>query len=101
MWRRYYGGARTAGTRRATGPEPAERDLARLTAGRGKLSRALGIDRSFDGVDLTDGAGPIFLAWGDEVADGDVVTTTRIGITKGADFPWRFYVRASPSVSRR
>ena len=101
MWRRYYGGGPNGGNTAATGPEPAERDLARLTAGPGKLSRALGIDRSFDGVDLTDGAGPIFLAWGDEVADGDVVTTTRIGITKGADLPWRFYVRASPSVSRR
>lgn len=74
----------------------------RLTSGPGKLTRALKVDRAFDGTDLTSAAGALFLADGDDdVPDAAVVTTTRIGITKGAGFPWRFYVRASPFVSRR
>ena len=74
----------------------------RLTSGPGKLTRALKVDRAFDGTDLTNDAGSLFLTDGDgDVADDAVVTTTRIGITKGAGFPWRFYVRASPFVSRR
>lgn len=92
-WRRAFGDA--------ADPPASDRERARLTAGPGRLTRALGIDRSFDGTDLTDPAGPLSLASGDDVSDADVVTTTRIGITKGADFPWRFYVRASRFVSRR
>lgn len=83
--------------------EATERDLSdkRLGAGPGRLTRALAVDKSFDGVDLTDGAGTLFIAMGEDVPDEDVVIATRIGITKGADFPWRFYVRSSRWVSRR
>ena len=55
----------------------------------------------FNGCDLTDGNAALFLAAGDVVAEAAVTTTTRIGITKGADFPWRFYVTASRWISRR
>lgn len=30
-----------------------------------------------------------------------IVQTTRIGITKGADYPWRWYIKESNAVSKR
>lgn len=74
----------------------------RIGAGPGRLSRAMGITKpDFDGHDLTDGDSELFLAQGVPIEEDDVTTTTRIGITKGADYPWRFYVTASRWVSRR
>ena len=74
----------------------------RIGAGPGRLARAMGITKpGFDGHDLTDEASALFLASGELVADEAVTTTTRIGITKGADFPWRYYVTASRWISRR
>ncbi|MBC7807455.1 MAG: DNA-3-methyladenine glycosylase [Akkermansiaceae bacterium] len=74
----------------------------RIGAGPGRLTRAMAITKpDFDGHDLTDAGSALFLARGEKVNDGAVTTTTRIGITKGADYPWRFYITASRWVSRR
>jgi DNA-3-methyladenine glycosylase len=70
------------------------RDLAR---GPGRLAQALRIDRSLDGIDLCR-EGPLWLAIDDHQA-GDIGQGIRIGITKDADRPLRFYVRGSPFVS--
>jgi DNA-3-methyladenine glycosylase len=70
------------------------RDLAR---GPGRLAQALQIDRNLDGADMCR-PGPLWLG----VAGGepqDIGVSTRIGITKDADRPLRFYLRASPFVS--
>jgi DNA-3-methyladenine glycosylase len=32
---------------------------------------------------------------------GPIVQTTRIGLTQGADIPWRWYLEESRSVSKR
>lgn len=66
--------------------------------GPGRLCRALAIDRALDGVDLTAGR-HLWIERGghDEV----VVQTTRIGIRRAAELPWRFYLAGSPGVSRR
>ena len=81
------------------------RDVRQLTNGPAKLCQALAIDRKLDGVDLCDSAGPLFIARAPGLAPflrerGPVVTTTRIGITKAAHLPLRFYLAASPYVSR-
>lgn len=70
------------------------RDLAR---GPGRLAQALRIDRSLDGLDLCR-QGPLWLAE-DEHQAGDIGQGIRIGISKDADRPLRFYVRGSPFVS--
>jgi DNA-3-methyladenine glycosylase len=70
------------------------RDLAR---GPGRLAAALRIDRSLDGLDLCR-EGPIWLA-DDGHAAGRIAQSVRIGISKDADRPLRFYVRKSPFVS--
>jgi DNA-3-methyladenine glycosylase len=41
----------------------------------------------------------LYLAAGPIVADEDVVQTTRIGITKAVEFPWRFYISGNVWVS--
>ena len=73
----------------------------RLGAGPGRLTTAFQIRPTLEDADLTDSNGGIYLAEGDAVPDDAVVTTTRIGITKGADYLWRFYVRDSRFVSRK
>ena len=70
------------------------RDLAR---GPGRLCKALQIDLRFDGTDLCR-KGPLWLARDDHVP-GEIGLSTRIGLTKDAHRPLRFYVRGSPFVS--
>ena len=82
-------------------PEPILLTDKRIGAGPGRLTKALAVTRALDGTDLTDAFGPLYLAEDDDIPEEDVVTTTRIGITRAADYPWRFYVRSSPFVSRR
>jgi DNA-3-methyladenine glycosylase len=70
------------------------RDLAR---GPGRLAQALRIDRALDGADLCI-RGPLWLGE-DGFAPSEVGASVRIGITKDADRPLRFYLRGSPFVS--
>src|SRR5580658_8871160 len=66
------------------------RDLAQ---GPGRLCQALGIDRRLDGTDLCR-AGPLWLGT-DGQAPGEFGQGKRIGITRAADSPLRFYVRGN------
>jgi DNA-3-methyladenine glycosylase len=72
-----------------------------IGAGPGRLTKALAIGKAYDHTDLTHAESPVFLASGEPVDASDIVVATRIGITKGADFPWRWYVRSSKFISRR
>jgi DNA-3-methyladenine glycosylase len=67
-----------------------------LCNGPGRLTQALGIDVSKDGHDLT--SGDLRIARGEPPREG-VVATTRIGIRRGADLPWRYLVPGDPNVS--
>jgi DNA-3-methyladenine glycosylase len=79
--------------------------LACLTNGPGKLTKALGITGSMNGVDLTG----IKLFIISQIASGkkkspsrdfSIVTTGRIGIRKGKNLPYRYYIEGSKFVSR-
>jgi DNA-3-methyladenine glycosylase len=70
------------------------RDLAR---GPGRLCEALGIDRRLDGLDLCR-EGPLWLA-SDDQPTGEIGHGKRIGITRAADRPLRFYLRGNRFVS--
>lgn len=77
-----------------------------LTNGPGKLCAAMDIDRSLNGADLCDLKSPLFIARNSARQNflrkfGPVTTTTRIGITKAAALPLRFYLDKNPFVSRR
>ncbi len=78
---------RNRGTRRV-------RDLAR---GPGRLCAALEIDRRLDGIDLCQ-VGPLWFGFDDQ-APGEIGQSKRIGITRAADSPLRFYVRGNRFVS--
>ncbi|HOF89506.1 MAG TPA: DNA-3-methyladenine glycosylase [Armatimonadota bacterium] len=68
-----------------------------LTNGPGKLARAFAIDRALDGHDLA--APPLQLFRGGPVTE--IVTTTRIGISRATDCPYRVYEKGNPWVSRK
>ncbi|WP_223393128.1 DNA-3-methyladenine glycosylase [Caulobacter segnis] len=70
------------------------RDLAR---GPGRLAQALRIGPWADGLDLC-AEGPLWLAHDDHEPD-EIGVGVRIGITKDADRPLRFYLRGNPFVS--
>jgi DNA-3-methyladenine glycosylase len=74
--------------------------LDRITAGPGKLTRALGIDRSFNGSSLIHSEITIEH---EPISPKKIITTTRIGIDyAGADaaLPWRFYLKDNEWVSK-
>jgi len=80
--------------------------LHQLTSGPGKLCAALDIDRKFDGLDICDAGAPVFIARNPAqkeflIEKSPMVTTRRVGITKAAEMPLRFYLEGSPYVSRR
>ncbi len=69
-----------------------------LCKGPGNLTRALRIDDSHKGADLVDG--PLRIVEGQQT--DRVRTTTRVGITRGGDLPYRFYsLEHAGFVSRR
>jgi DNA-3-methyladenine glycosylase len=77
-----------------------------LTNGPGKLCQAMNITLGLNGTDLCNPQAALFIAENSDVKElrkgrGPVVTTTRIGITKAAALPLRFYLDGSSFVSRR
>lgn len=72
---------------------PRRRDL---TNGPGKLTQAFGVDGRFHGADLTQP--PLYFA-DDGAPAPPVATSSRIGLTRGVDRMYRFYVPAHPYVS--
>jgi DNA-3-methyladenine glycosylase len=71
-------------------------DARLLAAGPGRLCEALGITLEHDGLRLDE---PPFVLLPRE-GEPDVVATTRVGITRAADMPWRYVLRGSRFLSR-
>ncbi len=66
-----------------------------------RLSLALAIDRPRDnGKDLLVPDSDLLL-WDDGFRVKKIVATTRVGITKSADLPLRFYIAGSLYISRK
>jgi DNA-3-methyladenine glycosylase len=74
-------------------------DSLSLTSGPGKLTRALNIASSLNGLNMTDPVSELHIEFGSDPAH--IFATTRIGITRAADKEWRFLDSSSPYVSRR
>lgn len=81
--------------RRGDGIRPAA-----LARGPGNLCSALGITMDDNGVDLFDPAGPIRLELGQGTGvAGYAAVGPRVGVSKAADRPWRFWLTGYPEVS--
>ena len=68
-----------------------------LTNGPGKLTQALDVDGDQHGADLTEP--PLYFAAGTPVADAAVATSSRIGLSKGVEREWRFFLNGNRFVS--
>lgn len=68
-----------------------------LCSGPGRLVQALGVDPSFNGHPLTER--PLSLHVGGSISSSNVRTTGRVGVTRASDWPLRFLVNGSPSIS--
>jgi DNA-3-methyladenine glycosylase len=69
-------------------------DLAR---GPGRLCQALGIDLALNEAPLT---GPVLAVCDDGAPRPAVAVGPRVGIRRGTERPWRFWIRGDPGVSR-
>jgi DNA-3-methyladenine glycosylase (3mg) len=72
------------------------------TTGPGKLCKAMAIDLSLDGWDLTLGEQLWVVVEGNEpveFAESDIAVTTRIGVTAAKDLPLRFFLKRQPFVN--
>jgi DNA-3-methyladenine glycosylase len=70
-----------------------------LTNGPAKLCMAMNIDKKLYGCDLTDYK-DIFISELKKKEKIDILTSKRIGLSKGAEFPYRFFFKGNPFVTR-
>jgi DNA-3-methyladenine glycosylase len=71
----------------------------KIANGPAKLCIALQIDKRFYGHDLTKKSN-LFIAEGEMVEDDNIITSERIGLSKGIEFPYRFFIKGSPFVTK-
>jgi DNA-3-methyladenine glycosylase len=44
---------------------------------------------------------PVWVEKGEKINSENIITTTRIGITKATDLPWRFYIKDNKFISKK
>ena len=76
---------------------PGIRRIEDLASGPGKLTLAMGITRRLNGTDLTNG--PLTVGAPKHEEEFDIAVTPRIGITKNAEPPLRFFIAGNRFVS--
>jgi DNA-3-methyladenine glycosylase len=77
------------------------KSIKRITSGPGKLTKALGIDRTFDGKYLN--SSEVWIEEGASVTPRGIITSPRIGIDYAGDdalLPWRFSIKDNSWVSQ-
>ncbi|MDP8974862.1 MAG: DNA-3-methyladenine glycosylase [Actinomycetota bacterium] len=72
-----------------------------LCSGPGKLCQAFAVTKDDDGADLVAGDRDLVIADAGVAPPTAAVVTTRVGLSAGADLPWRWYVPGEPNLSRR
>ena len=88
-------GSEIMATHRGTGGRTV--GFTELCSGPAKLTQAFGINGTHDGCDLTSVGG--LSICDDGWSPARLATSSRIGISRGTDLPWRWYVAGNPHVS--
>lgn len=84
-------------SKRRGGRDATPRDLA---GGPGKVGQVLMLDSGRDdGLDLLDATSAVTLRT-DGSTPGDISSGPRVGVSQGAETPWRFWLSDHPAVSR-
>lgn len=76
-----------------------EKELLSLTNGPAKLCRSFDISKDQNGVDLC--GDEIFILNSPKLRSSEITVTTRIGIKKSVDLPWRYYIKDNRFVSKK
>ncbi len=79
--------------------ELSDKQKINLTNGPAKFCQAFNITKEENGLNLT--GEPIFLIEGERLTKNQIIQTKRIGITRAVNFPWRFYIKDNPYVSKK
>lgn len=77
------------------------KSMKRITSGPGKLTKALGIDRTFDGKYLN--STEVWIEEGASVSPRSIIASARIGIDYAGEdalLPWRFSIKDNGWVSK-
>ncbi len=73
----------------------------RIAAGPGLLAKRFGLNRNHDNLTLLP-ENNFWLTQGENFQKtGNIVQTSRIGISQAKDIPWRWYLKSSRCVSKR
>jgi DNA-3-methyladenine glycosylase len=78
------------------------RGQAKLASGPARLCQALGIARAQNGADVCDPCGPLRVLAPDGfpgLPADRIATGPRVGVSTGAEVPWRFWIAGDPAVS--
>lgn len=73
-------------------------NIKNLCSGPAKLVQAMGIEKKHNGLDIIEGK--LRICMGKPIEDNNIIQTKRIGISKGADLPYRFYIKDNAFVSK-
>lgn len=76
-----------------------EKELINLCNGPAKICQAFSITKENDGINLT--GEEIYILDAPTVHEGSIVSTTRIGIKKSIDLPWRYYIKDNRYISKK
>ena len=79
---------------------PAARSTRDLCSGPAKLCQAFGITGAHDGADVVTGDREIVIADDGTPPPSQPGNGLRVGLTAGAEHPWRWWVPGDPNVSR-
>jgi DNA-3-methyladenine glycosylase len=92
-------GAPLVGLEEMFAARPAARRERDLCSGPAKLCQALGLDRAHDGADLVGADRGVTILDDGTAPPAAPGVSTRIGLSAGAEHPWRWFVPGDPNVS--